>query len=465
MSTDYPSSHCSGLGTNGPGWGNLGDGRWRNNHYGNIYAPDQTHYIDPFNLQGTFMLSFNTTPNASTGNCSLCTYKNIKDTTTNIVFADQSYDDTNAATYLTGLADPSALKVQLENLANIGTDNMTVTVTSPWNNNATSIYEGFIWSITFNGVSVQGDVPSLVLEDESITGDELGLIATSVVIKEEVKGNHAGFKVKFRDQLSYCIGWDSPNSEYEFGDFRSWEKNIAISPFLTSYINDPIVEKDENSLYWVMKFDDVAYNIGDIRRKSHNFVPEIILDEECDHAIGGALIYTVSPIGLGGNLSRVDLISPLAESELIYVGETLIISTSFDSPAAENKEVVVVEVVNVTRIIVDPPFTVYSGNAFTIKRKIPSQKAVVIKKPCGKDSILCNILSYPLSKKLTPVTNVTIKNVYAGSKENNECSGRGICNRNTGLCKCFYGYVKDDCSSLCTPDPMTGNCQNEILGI
>ena len=89
------------------------------------------------------MLSFNTTPNASTGNCSLCTYKNIKDTTTNIVFADQSYDDTNATTYLTGLADPSALKVQLENLANIGTDNMTVTVTSPWNNNATSIYEGF----------------------------------------------------------------------------------------------------------------------------------------------------------------------------------------------------------------------------------------------------------------------------------------------------------------------------------
>ena len=86
---------------------------------------------------------------------------------------------------------------------------------------------------------------------------------------------------------------------------------------MTSYINDPIVEKDENSLYWVMKFDDVAYNIGDVRRKSHNFVPEIILDEECDHAIGGALTYTVSPIGLGGNLSRVDLISPLAESELI----------------------------------------------------------------------------------------------------------------------------------------------------
>ena len=124
-----------------------------------------------------------------------------------------------------------------------------------------------------------------------------------------------------------------------------------------------------------------------------------------------------------------------------------------------------VEVVNATRIIVDPSFTVYSDNAFTIKRKIPSQKAVVIKKPCGKDSILCDILSYPLSKKLTPVTNVTIKNVYAGSKENNECSGRGICNRNTGLCKCFYGYVKDDCSSLCTPDPMTGKCQNEILGI
>jgi len=70
-----------------------------------------------------------------------------------------------------------------------------------------------------------------------------------------------------------------------------------------------------------------------------------------------------------------------------------------------------------------------------------------------------------LSQKLIPVTNVTLKNVYAGSKENDECSGRGICNRKTGLCKCFYGYVKEDCSSLCTPDPTTGNCVNEINGI
>ena len=108
---------------------------------------------------------------------------------------------------------------------------MTVTVTSPWNNNATSIYEGFIWSITFNGVSVQGDVPSLVLEDESITGDELGLIATSVVIKEEVKGNHAGFKVKFRDQLSYCIGWDSRIVNMNLGISDRGKKTLLFHHF------------------------------------------------------------------------------------------------------------------------------------------------------------------------------------------------------------------------------------------
>merc|ERR1711937_306034 len=107
---------------------------------------------------------------------------------------------------------------------------------------------------------------------------------TSVaVINEETKGNHAGFKIKFRDELSYCIGWDSPNSEYDYGDFRSWEKNIAISPMLP-YINNPIVEKDDNSLYWVLTFDDVTYNAGDIRMKSHDFVPEIVLDAECDPA-------------------------------------------------------------------------------------------------------------------------------------------------------------------------------------
>jgi hypothetical protein len=233
---------------------------------------------------------------------------------------------------------------------------------------------------------------------------------------------------------------------------------------LSGYVANAIVEKDENSLLWVLKFDDLVYADTDIRRRSHNFMPEIILDSHCDHAVGGNLSYSVFPLGLGGNLSTIDLVSPLPQGQSIQVGDALKISTTYESPGAEDKEVTVVEVVNSTRILVDPPMSKLSRFPFTLKRKIPSQKAIVLKKPCGKDSITCTSKKYLLDRNLKPVTNVSIKNVHAGSKEAKECSSRGICDRNSGLCKCFEGYVKDDCSSLCNPDK-NGNCQNDIVGI
>lgn len=36
--------------------------------------------------------------------------------------------------------------------------------------------------------------------------------------------------------------------------------------------------------------------------------------------------------------------------------------------------------------------------------------------------------------------------LFKGDKENAVCSNRGICDYSTGLCKCFTGFTKDDCS-------------------
>lgn len=42
---------------------------------------------------------------------------------------------------------------------------------------------------------------------------------------------------------------------------------------------------------------------------------------------------------------------------------------------------------------------------------------------------------------------VTITEDTKGTKDLSECSGRGLCDYETGICKCFRGYRLDDCSS------------------
>jgi len=38
-----------------------------------------------------------------------------------------------------------------------------------------------------------------------------------------------------------------------------------------------------------------------------------------------------------------------------------------------------------------------------------------------------------------------------GTKEEIECSGRGMCNEETGLCECFEGYGREDCGAQLSP--------------
>lgn len=51
----------------------------------------------------------------------------------------------------------------------------------------------------------------------------------------------------------------------------------------------------------------------------------------------------------------------------------------------------------------------------------------------------------PLIKySLDSINTFTITKVRSGTKENLECSGKGLCNRSTGLCECFEGYGSSD---------------------
>merc|ERR1711937_96160 len=207
-----------------------------------------------------------------------------------------------------------------------------------------------------------------------------------------------------------------------------------------------VVEKDDLSLLWTFTFEDHDYPIGDIRRNNPTMTPSIFLDDlECDHDSGEIILSSVVPTGLSGNLSRIDLAGELPVHERIYVGDQLSIITSFASPAGETNILTVVKVINATRFVVDPPLSVLTDNEFTIKKVIPTQRAVIIKEPCGKASV-CTDLKYQMDRHLRKVTNVALRNIYGVTTEAIECSGRGICNYKTGLCKCFDGYGKADCS-------------------
>eukprot|EP00505_MAST-04D_sp_SCG-Rhode-Island_P003777 Stramenopile-MAST_4_protein_3777 len=414
---DYPADICGGTYTcHG---GSLCDGQSELKH-------------TPFNLAGTFKLLFNTTPVLSEGNCSLCTSKSIASGTSNGISVD---------------ASATTMESALGLLLTIGAGNVTVTKTSPFNANVSSVWEGYEFTVTFSGVAVQSDVPLLVMAEDSLTGDEYGTWDTVPLITEHTKGNHFGFKLDFgAGKTSYCIGWDSPNSEFEYGDLRSWEKNLARSPLLNTHIANAIVEKDDLSLLWTFTFEDHDYPLGDIRRSNPTVTPSIFLDDlECDHDAGEITFSSIVPTGLSGNLSRIDLVGELPVYERIYVGDQLSISTSFASPAGETNVFTVVKVINATRFVVDPPLSVLTDNAFTIKKLIPAQRAVIIKEPCGKASV-CTDLKYQMDRNLRKVTSVALRNIYGGTTEAIECSGRGICNYTSGLCKCFHGYGKADCS-------------------
>lgn len=54
--------------------------------------------------------------------------------------------------------------------------------------------------------------------------------------------------------------------------------------------------------------------------------------------------------------------------------------------------------------------------------------------------------THPATDSAFATTDITITEDRAGNKEQSTCSNRGICDYESGICKCFKGYYDDDCS-------------------
>jgi hypothetical protein len=90
---------------------------------------------------------------------------------------------------------------------------------------------------------------------------------------------------------------------------------------------------------------------------------------------------------------------------------------------------------------------------------LPTIERVIVKIPanptgpvCGAPAPVVSTVEFlsptgdaPLLRyALDGVTDIAVSEVFAGTKEYQECSGRGLCNRDTAQCECFDGFGSSD---------------------
>ena len=89
--------------------------------------------------------------------------------------------------------------------------------------------EGYIFSVTFKGESVDGDLPLLTLAYPSTLGgenttDDSSLEQVSIALVKD--GMMGGYKVVYDQVSTTCIGWKSP--------LNFQEKLAALTPITTA---------------------------------------------------------------------------------------------------------------------------------------------------------------------------------------------------------------------------------------
>ena len=161
--------------------------------HADVVSLDPTHGVGTYSGGQHFTLTFD--------GCPLCMEESTTRTTGTI---DWSKDTS-------GQSNSNSLQSRLNGLVNIAGDASDngvkgVAVTRSDYNSATN--EGYVFSITFQGNLVPGNVPLLVVGDNNLGGVSTSDGSISISIANQQEGYRPGFKLVYDSDRTGCIAWD-----------------------------------------------------------------------------------------------------------------------------------------------------------------------------------------------------------------------------------------------------------------
>ena len=203
-----------------------------------VVKMDTTHGIGTFAGGQYFTLSF--------GGCPLCPSTSSA-TTGNIDWTQDTDGQTNT----------NSLQSRLNALSNIAssasdTGSLGVNVTRSNINNATN--EGYVFSVTFSGSYVAGNVSLLSLQDNLLGGQSTSDGAITVTINELIAGYTPGFKLVYGSETTGCIAWDGLGKS----DVVSVEARLEALSGITdiSTVTKSSISSPENGFAYTIVFNN-----------------------------------------------------------------------------------------------------------------------------------------------------------------------------------------------------------------
>ena len=97
----------------------------------------------------------------------------------------------------------NGIQTQLNALTNIGSSGVTVT------RSTTASNEGYVWTVTFSGTAVQGNVPLLSVTDDNLGSGNTYDDTHSLTVATTTPSVFPGFRITYAGETTGCIGWDA----------------------------------------------------------------------------------------------------------------------------------------------------------------------------------------------------------------------------------------------------------------